>query len=179
MTYRPIGDIWWLARAKLKDGKRLYGAFPGGFLERARALLGCRLDEPILHVCGGAARYYPYKRGFGQNDKTLDLDPEFSPDFCQDARLPFPDGDWAAVLLDPPYSEFDAAKYRVGAAVYPKPTLLLENAFKVLASGRRAGILHYMIPSPPKGAVFVAAICVLVGYNNRARMFSVFEKSSV
>ena len=44
MSYRPIADLWILARAKLKpnpDGtKRFsYGAYLGGFPERARALL--------------------------------------------------------------------------------------------------------------------------------------------
>ena len=194
-NYRPICDLWWMARAKLKEGKKLYGAFPGGFLERARALLGCRLDEPVLHVCGGAVRYYPYKRGFGPHDKTLDLDPEFKPDFLHDAREPFPLARgykrhdflplgsfppaalWPGIIIDGPYSELDAAKYRVGAEVYPKPGLLVKNAFEVLPSGGRIGILHYTVPSPPKNAVFVASICVLVGYNNRSRIYSVFERS--
>src|SRR3990167_7927493 len=73
MSYRPITDTWFLARAKLKDGKKYYGAYLGGFPERARALLGAMIDEPVLHVCGGMAKQYPYKGGFGVNDKTLDL----------------------------------------------------------------------------------------------------------
>ena len=36
------------------------------------------------------ARDYPYKRAFGPNDMTLDLDPLCKPDFLQDARNPFP-----------------------------------------------------------------------------------------
>lgn len=71
MSYRPITDVWFLARAKLKGGKKYYGAYLGGFPERARALLGCRLNDPVLHVCGGCARDYPYRRGFGPNDRTL------------------------------------------------------------------------------------------------------------
>ena len=35
MGYRPITDLWFLARPKVK----YYGAYPNGFLERARALL--------------------------------------------------------------------------------------------------------------------------------------------
>ena len=40
MGYRPITDTWFLARAKLKGGVKYYGAYLGGFPERARALLG-------------------------------------------------------------------------------------------------------------------------------------------
>lgn len=36
MSYRPITDFWILARPKVK----YYGAYPSGFLERARALVG-------------------------------------------------------------------------------------------------------------------------------------------
>ena len=181
--YRPIADFWILARAKLKNERKLYGAYPGGFLERARALLGCSMDEAVLHVCSGMVRHYPYRRGFGPNDKTLDLDPEGEPDFLQDARDPFPfykDGDqefcWKAILIDPPYSEADAVHYRVGAEVFPKPGLLLKNAFDVLPVGGRVGILHYVVPTPPPNAAFVACIAVMVGFNNRLRAYSVFEK---
>lgn len=185
MSYRPITDVWWLARAKLKEGRKYYGAYLGGFPERARALLGCKLDEPVLHVCGGMARFYPYKRGFGPNDKTLDLDPNCQPDFLQDARDPFPLPNgivpplplWAGILIDPPYSEEDAEHYACGASTYPKPNQLIKNAFEVLPPGGRVGIIHYIIPSPPKGSVFVASVGICCGYNNRIRAYSVFEKA--
>ena len=189
-SYRPICDTWILARAKLKGRRKYYGAYLGGFPERARALLGVKLSEPLLHVCGGKAKYYPYKRGFGPNDKTLDLDPKTKPDYLQDAREPFPICDleclvndcpeyyekWPGILIDPPYSEIDAAHYNVGASVYPKPNLLVKNAIEVLPVGGKVGIIHYIWPKPPKNARLVATIQVLCGYNNRARLFSVYEK---
>ncbi len=190
--YRPICDLWFLARAKLKGGTKFYGAYLGGFPERARALLGCNINDPVLHVCGGMAKLYPYKRGFGPNDKTLDLDPACQPDFLQDARdffpwCPFrqehPNGSttsggthWKGILIDPPYSEGDAARYKPGAEKYPRPNQLVEHALHVLPNGGRVGIIHYILPSPPKGTIFVAAVGVLCGYNNRIRIFSVFEK---
>lgn len=188
MSYRPITDIWFLARAKLKGGVKYYGAYLGGFPERARALLGCNINDPVLHICGGMARLYPYRRAFGPNDKTLDLDPATKPDFLLDARQPFPlasvtgsggwtDRHWAGVLIDPPYSEQDAAHYAPGVDKYPKPNLLIKNALDVLPPGGRVGLIHYILPSPPKDATFVAAIGVLCGYNNRIRVYSVFEKS--
>lgn len=182
MSYRPITDMWFLARAKLKDGRKYYGAYLGGFPERARALLGVTIEEPVLHVCGGMARHYPYRRGFGPLDMTLDLDPATEPHFLRDAREPlpvFPHGrsdKWPAILIDPPYSEADAAHYVPGAAKYPSPNLLLKNALAAVRPGGRVGIIHYLLPSPPKEAIFVAAVGVICGFNNRIRIYSVFER---
>ena len=186
MSYRPITDMWFLARAKLAGGKKYYGAYLGGFPERARALLGVTLDDPVLHVCGGMARHYPYRRGFGRNDRTLDLDPATEPDFLADARLPFPldyhrcnfPDKWPGILIDPPYSEQDATHYIPGAEKYPSPNLLVKNAIEALRPGGRVGIIHYLLPKAPADAVFVAAVGVLCGFNNRIRVFSVFEKQS-
>ena len=189
MNYRPICDTWWLARSKLKPGPNgerisLYGAYPAGFLERARALLGVNIEDPVLHVCGGLVRYYPYK-GFGRNDKTLDLNPDVWPDYCQDAREPYPMCPtapfWGAVLADPPYSPEDADRYEAhglkGArGVLPSPRKILENSLRVVAPGGRVGILHYVAPRPPREVKFVASVSVLVGYENRVRLFSVYER---
>ena len=186
MSYRPITDIWFLARAKLKGGEKFYGAYLGGFPERARALLGVTINDPVLHVCGGKSRLYPYKGGFGPNDKTLDMDLDVKPDYLYDAREQFPlneDGpeeiegpiQWPAILIDPPYSEADAAHYAPGVAAYPKPNLLMKNAMAAVRPGGRVGILHYMLPQV-KDAKFIAAVGVLCGFNNRIRIYSVFER---
>jgi hypothetical protein len=86
MSFRPIADTWILARSKVNR----YGAYPSGFLGRARALLGVGAQDEVLHVCGGRVRDYPFS-GFGINDETLDLDPDVAPDFLHDARDPFVD----------------------------------------------------------------------------------------
>lgn len=194
MSYRPICDFWFLARAKLKGGRKYYGAYLGGFPERARVLIGAGINDPVLHVCGGMARHYPYRAGFGPNDKTLDLDPATEPDFLRDAREPFPHAveeyvseatrtaspavNWHAVLMDPPYSEADAEHYAVGSSVYPSPNKLVENALAVVDVGHRVGIIHYVLPRCPKNAKFIACVGVCCGFNNRIRCFSVFERIS-
>jgi hypothetical protein len=179
LSYRPITDFWFLARAKLKDGKKYYGAYLGGFPERARALLGVTINDPVLHACGGMARHYPYKRGFGPNDATLDIDPEADPDYQQDAREPWPvDAELARHPDRPPYSEADAEHYNAGADAYPTPNLLLKRAFEVLRPGGRVGIIHYVLPKAPKGSIFVACVGVCCGFNNRIRCYSVFEKEA-
>lgn len=178
MSYRPITDMWILARAKLKGGEKYYGAYLGGFPERARALLGVSIYDPVLHVCGGRAKLYPYKRGFGPNDKTLDIRPEVEPDFLQDARQPLPLG-FKAHLIDPPYSEKDAENYATENA-YPTPNELIRNSLATLEPGQRVGIIHYILPQPPKDkAVFVACVGIICGFNNRIRVLSVFEKGAL
>lgn len=171
--------MWLLTRAKLRDGKKYYGAYPGGFPERARVLLGCSLNDAVLHVCGGMAKYYLYKRGYGPNDKTLDLDPMTDPDYLHDARNPLPLNDgqpWRGILLDPPYSEQDAGNYRCGKGVYPTPTLLMKNALDAVEVGCKAGILHYSLPRCPPNGRFVACVGVVCGFGNRIRAYSVFER---
>ncbi len=175
--YRPIADLWLLARCKYSDGSKRYGGYLGGFPERARALLGATIDEPVLHVCGGLARLYPYRGGFGPNDKTLDLDLSCSPDYAQDARRPLPRG-FKAMLADPPYSEADHAKYSaVNADQFPTATQLVRGMLDALEPGRRCGIIGYAPPGPPKDVRFVACVGIISGFNNRIRVFSVFEKA--
>jgi hypothetical protein len=175
MSYRPITDTWILARAKLLGGRKYYGAYLGGFPERARALLGVSIEDPVLHVCGGYAKFYPYKGGFGPYDATLDLNPAVEPDWEQNCLDPLPDG-YKAFLCDPPYSEADAAHYTPGSKAYPKPNQLLHNCLDALEPGQRVGIIHYILPQPGKRAKFVACIGVICGFNNRIRVYSVFEK---
>ena len=125
MSYRPITDVWILARCKYAGGVKRYGGYLGGFPERPRALLGVTINDPVLHVCGGLAKLYPYQGGFGDRDGTLDLDPNVSPDYLQDVTAALPAG-FKAMLADPPYSEADAAEYFPGAARYANPNKLME-----------------------------------------------------
>jgi hypothetical protein len=185
MSYRPICDIWILARPKVK----YYGAYPGGFLERARALIGVNINDPVLHVCAGMVDKYPYKGGYGPNDKRLDLDPALQPDFLRDAREPFPgpcgephgiesDCKWSGILIDRPYSEADADHYVPGRTVLPPLNLLLKNGLEAVRVGGRVGVLDYKIPQPPRtmDVKFIAVVGVFCGYNNNMRAYSVFER---
>ena len=173
MNYRPLCDTWILARSKVK----YYGAFPAGFLHRARHLLGAHIDDPVLFVCGGKVREYPY-RGLGPNDKTLDLDPACNPDFLQDARQPYPEGPWRAIVIDRPYTPEDADKYVPGRDKLPTANELARNGINAVAVGNKVGILDYIWPQPPKNAKEVAVVTVVTGRNNRARLFCVFERLS-
>ncbi len=173
-SYRPICDTWILARPKV----RYYGAYPAGFLGRARALLGVGRYDTVLHLCSGKVKDYPYA-GFGEHDVTLDVNPEFGPDIEHDlTRGPVPWGGGehpGAVLTDPPYTVEDAQHY--GNAPLPSAGLCLERGLEVLGPGDRVGILHYEWPRPAKGVKSIAVITVLMGFGNRPRLYSVYEKT--
>lgn len=180
MNYRPICDVWILARPKkLKDGTTYHGSYPSGFLHRARALLGVGPDDAVLHVCGGKVREYAGK-GFGPSDKTLDLDPACKPDYLHDARIPLPWKNeikfepWPAALIDRPYTADDAKQYAPGSL--PSVNLLLKNALGVVGVGSRVGVLDYKWPQPPRFGTEVAIIGVGTGRNGSARWFTVFQR---
>lgn len=178
MSFRPITDTWILARPKVK----YYGAYPSGFLERARNLLGVSMNESVLHVCSGRVRDYPF-RGLGKADFTQDADAAQGPDIVLDVVahgvMPgksYIGGAWPAILADPPYTEGDADHYAPGARAFPKVNALLRDCLGAVRVGGRVGILHYEWPRPPKTARSVAVVGVLVGFSNRIRCFSVFER---
>lgn len=179
-NYRPITDVWILARPKVK----YYGAYPSGFLGRARALLGVSITDPVLHLCSGKVRDYPYE-GLGQNDACVDCDAALVPDFWCDIT---DDDVWkltqqeirervepCAVLADPPYTEHDARQYAT-SALLPSAKLCLLRGLDVIGVGDRVGILHYRSPRPPKNVKLIAAIAVWLGYEMQWRGYTVYEK---
>lgn len=211
MSYRPITDTWICARPKVA----YYGAYPVGFLERARVLMPCRRTTPVLHACGGAAKLYrdpsgPAWKKLCPNDVTCDVTPIIRtkkgeitrPDLVWNVRtngLPAPtqfpqarvrelcagnpgengsDHGWRGIIIDPAYTPTDADQYEAGRDELPEPNALVRDSMDVLALGGRVGILHYIWPRPPvKGVRSIACISVIVGFGNRMRAFSVFEKS--
>jgi len=176
--YRPLSDMVIPARPKLLNGKKFYGAYPAGLLERARAMLGVNINDPVLHVCGGMTKHYPYPRfSIGPNDRTLDLDPATDPDYLQDAREPYPAG-FKGVLADPPYSADEAKNYKPGASAYPTPGIILRRALDAVPPGGRVGILHFKSPNPPKNTRLVAVLGVWMGYNMAIRSFTFYEREA-
>lgn len=183
MSYRPICDVWILARSKVK----YFGAYPGGFLERARCLVGADYEARVLHVCSGRVRDYPY-RGLGEHDLTLDLDPALKPDFVLDANEPESyskarDRAMAngrpikAVLADPPYSEEWAQNYAVKDSLPTANNIVKYSVERLLPIGGRVGVLSMEWPLYPKAkAKQVALVGVYVGNGNIGRTFAVFEK---
>lgn len=149
----------------------VYGAFPKRFLPWALRLLGCESrPAEVLHVCSGALSKDDVRGG-----TRVDLRPEAAPDILADGRaLPIADATWRAVLLDPPYSP-EYARDLYGTE-YPRPSHLLREAARVVRPGGRIGILHFLVPSPPKGCSIVAVRGVTQGCGYRIRAFTVYER---
>jgi len=159
-TYRPLTDVWILARTK----EHYYGAYPCGFYWRARALL----PGEICHLCSGKVK----------GDFTVDLNSAVEPDLVADARnTGLPAESFNAVLIDPPYTPEDAEQYGFG---YPEPKDLLAEAWRLIKPGGRVGLLHFIVPRKPhKDARLLAMIAVVTGFGNRMRVLTVFEKVKV
>lgn len=181
MSYRPITDVWILARSKVK----YFGAYPAGFLSRARDMLGVGLDDQVLHVCGGKVRDYPM-RGLGQYDVTMDLDHTLEPDILQDAAL---DDSYhsaiemypqiQAVLADPPYTKDFAKEYKPGAEFFVTADAIVKHSLNILPIGGRVGVLSLHWPRyPKKMARQIAIIGVVIGNGNLGRWFAVFERTA-
>ena len=192
MSYRPITDMWLLARPKSK----YYGAFPAGFLRRARDMLSCSQEDPVLHVCSGDIANYKcgpgccgndhHWHGFGPNDITVDVDLTVKADYHLDVRAIESfhtianDHQIKGVLADPPYTKGFAANYKSGPDVSPSANIIVKHALAILPVGGRVGILSMEWPRYPKAtARQIAIIGVLVGNGNVGRWFAVYERMSV
>jgi hypothetical protein len=203
MNYRPMCDVWLCARPKVKG---FYGCFPSGFLSRARVLLGVGHEDAVLHVCAGKVRDYPFdgvgpndkaldldpetRPDFLMDAREISVKPYHTFDgYLRDGAWPCPartepcieENDqayWPAVLIDRPYTQEDAQHY--AACVrdkLPDANDLLKRCLSIVRPGGRVGILDYFVPRPPKkGVKFVALVGVLVGFGNRMRAYSVFER---
>lgn len=147
----------------------VYGAFPVRFVPWALRRLRCSPSE-VLHVCSGMLTAEDVGGG-----TRVDIRPEAHPDIVADGRdLPFADGYFGGVLIDPPYS-VEYARDLYGTE-YPRPSHLLREAARVVRPCGRIGFLHYLVPNPPPGCRIVAVRGVTQGCGYRIRAFTVYER---
>jgi hypothetical protein len=157
------------ARRADPDGYAVFGRYPKGWLEhvvRLQCLGDVRRDD-ILHVCAGT---------LGPIEKwTVDLRAAAQPRLRADGRaLPFRDGCFKAVMLDPPYT--DAYARNLYGTDNPRPSWLLKEAARVVAPGGRIGMLHVAVPFAPPDCFLVTVEAVTIGVGFRVRAFTVYEK---
>jgi len=167
----PRRPAVWAAVETMHSPVAVYGAFPVRFVPWALKLLGCDTrPAEVLHVCSGALTREDVRGG-----TRVDLRASANPDIIADGRaLPFADASWRGVLLDPPYSP-EYARDLYGTE-YPRPSHLLREAVRVCKFGGRIGILHFLVPSPPKGCAIVLVRGVTQGCGYRIRAFTVYER---
>lgn len=107
----------------------------------------------------------------------VDIRPEVSPDIVADCRnVPLPDCSQRWVMADPPYSaDYAQNLYGTGMA-YPKPGQILKEASRLIESGGRVGLLHFIVPVFRRPLKLLGVYGVTTGWGNAIRAFSLFEK---
>ena len=150
------------------DSPVIFGAYPVGFERHIlrQQLLGDVGADDVLHVCSGGVRA----------KWTVDVRHEVQPRVVASAAaLPFADGSFRAVLIDPPYNEAYAKQlYRV--AGLPTLKAMLDEAIRVLVPGGRVGMLHFIVPMRPAGGKRVLVRGISTGPGFQIRALTVFEK---
>lgn len=144
----------------------VFGQYPKNLISHVLPILRCKRRE-ILHVCSGSL---PPGEGV-----RVDLRAEQAPDVRADGRaLPFRDASFAAVMIDPPYTEQYASDlYGVD---YPRPSHLLAEAARVVRPCGRIAFVHYITPNPPPGTKYLASYGLSVGYGFPMRALTIFER---
>lgn len=160
--------LWAASDAVDFEPAPVWGAYPVGFVAWALRAIECRPDE-VLHVCSGAL-------GDDVGGLRVDLRAEARPHVRADGcRLPFRDGVFAGVLLDPPYS-IEYAEELYGTK-YPRPSHLLAEAARVVRPGGAVGFLHFLVPKPGSPDLTIARIWgVTQGCGYRIRAFTLLRR---
>ena len=152
--------VWTLPRPPLSKYK---GGFPRFFEQNLVKTLG--YPERILHPFGGRAEI----------GLRVDLDPSVEPDVVADAHaLPFEDGSFDLVVLDPPYSDEEALKLYGTPRLRPK--VYTAEAVRVLREGGWLVIYTDREPRRPPRCNHALRIVVVLRPGHSPRIAGVFQK---
>ncbi len=149
------------------DGLAVFGRFPKGWLRHALRLrlFGDITPTDLLHVCSGTLT----------EAWTVDVRLTARPRVVADGKmLPFRDASFAAVLMDPPYS--DAYARNLYGTGNPRPSWLLREAARVVQPGGRVAIMHVGIPFAPPRCHLVRIWPVSTGVGFRGRWVTIYER---
>lgn len=157
LLYEDLGDL---------EPQPIFGMYPAALIGKILPMLKCGRRE-VLHVCSGAL-----PRGEGVR---VDIRAEARPEVIADGRaLPFRSGSFAAVMIDPPYTEHYAAE--LYGTDYPRPAHLLREAARVVRPNGRIAFVHYITPNPPKGTSLVRVFGLSVGFGYPMRAVTIYER---
>lgn len=142
-----------------------YGQYPLTFVKRVKAMFP---EESMLHLCCGRCRI--------PGATNVDIHPLPEADVVADAEsLPFADGSFEVVLLDPPYSEEDASRYKNKRLI--RSGKVMAESRRVLADGGYLLWLDEKYPSyRRKEWKLVGLIAIITGFQRRVRVLSIFQK---
>jgi hypothetical protein len=160
--------LGYFARSKAAREANFHGAYPGDYLPRIRAVFPeCRR---ILHACSGMVdlKVMP--------GDTLDINPARNPTYCVNAETMqgVPLETYDLVLVDPPYTEADAAKYGVKLLVAARVMKTLER----LSSGAYVVWLDEREPAGWSKEAFVleGIVGLSTSAGHRCRQISIFRR---
>jgi hypothetical protein len=151
---------------RVKSG--YYGGYPNGYLRRVKALFPDK--KTILHLFSGKV------------DKTIlpgdtvDLNPEFSPDFIDDAQTleNVPLERYDLVMADPPYSVEDCERYQTPMV---KRNKVMRALGVRLSAGCHVVWLDQVLPMYRKDQFSTIAVIGMVkSTNHRFRVITIFER---
>lgn len=141
-----------------------YGQYPVTFTKRVAAMFP---GEQMLHLCAGRARI-----GSAVN---VDLHPLPETDLQADVEfLPIRSRSIGVVVIDPPYSEEDATRYKCPRLI--RAGGVLEECRRVLVPGGWIAWLDEKYPSyRRKDMRLRGLIGIVTGFERRARLLSLFQ----
>jgi SAM-dependent methyltransferase len=152
--------VWTLPRPAKS---RYKGAFPLFFEQNLVQLLG--YPERILHPFGGMAEI----------GTRVDLQADLNPDVIADAHdLPFANGSFDLVVLDPPYSNEEAQTLYQTPKL--RPGIFTKEAVRVLTEGGWLVVYGNREPRRPPCCNHTMRIVVVLRPGHRPRIAGVFQK---
>ena len=159
-----IYGVWYCGTAWKKA--IYYGQFPSTFVRRIRTAF----PTTMLHLCCG--------RQHIEGAINVDLNHLPEVDVVSNAEsLPFNSGCFDSILIDPPYSEEDAQRYKVKRLLRAK-TVLIE-AHRVLSRDGWLIWLDERYPSYRRSDWRLRGlVCIVTGFERRTRILSMFQKTS-
>ena len=145
-----------------------YGGYPHGYLKRIKALFPDK--QNILHLFSGKVDKDIF------NGKTIDINPEHTPDVIGDAHKlsEYFEDEFDLILADPPYSIEDCDHY--GTTMVKRKTILNE-CIKVIKKGGHIVWLDQVLPMYRKDDLKVVGYIGMVkSTNHRFRVITIFER---
>ncbi len=144
------------------------GGFPEHFEKKVLRLLGIEVNKYfVLHPFGGKSEY----------GLRVDMKSDVSPDVVADAHcLPFKDGVFNVVILDPPYNE-DYAKRLYGTGKLKFKTYVAE-AVRVLREHGYLIVYHYVATPRIENTVLIQRIFIETRVWHKLRCVHIHEKKT-
>lgn len=161
----------WIMGNDYRVKSEFYGGYPAGYLRRIKALFPDK--QRVLHLFSGRV-----DKSIIPGD-TVDVNPELSPDYVDDAqtleRVPLEAYD--LVMADPPYSVEDAERYQTTMI---KRNKVMAALGKRLTSGCHVVWLDQVHPMYRKDRFDLTGVIGMVkSTNHRFRVVTIFEKKVV